>query len=139
MPALVVLAIDVANDMALAFAAALPNAAIVLYADTTAAPATAEDDVPAGALELLRVVLPPADAATVVAGLVTVNALPPSPWLATARVGWARVARADGTGILVPNVGTVDEALVVSSMDAVAGVMASVVDWRFHVPTLAGD
>jgi hypothetical protein len=138
MPASVVLALIVADDMANAFAAHLDNGALVLYADTTAAPATPELAVPAGALEIARFVLP-AVAAVVVDGIVTVGPSGPVPALITGRIGWARVEHAGGSGVMIPNVGTDDEALVVNTLDVVAGQPVTVVDWRFQVDTIHGD
>lgn len=138
MPARMVLAIDVANDMAEVYAMKLDGGALVLYQDTTAAPATAEDPLPVDAVELARFALP-VDASDVVDGVVTMKPLDPVPGLASGRVGWACVARPSGTPVLLPNVGTDDEALVLSSLDVVAGEDVTVVDWSFYVPTLVEE
>lgn len=139
MSARIALALSLADAMAQAFADALDGGALVLYSDTTAAPATPEDAVPGGAVELARFALPGTAAGTVLDGVVTVAALGPIPWLATARVGWARVERTGGAGLLVPNVGIEDEALTLTSMEAVEGQDVTVVEWAFAVPVLVDE
>jgi hypothetical protein len=139
MPARVVLALTIANTMAQVFATGLNGATLVLYEDTTAAPATPEQPVPVNAVELVRFALPNSGAATATDGVVTVAALDPVAWYTSGRVGWARVEYNDATGLMIPNVGTDDEALVLTSLDAVEGAPVSVVAWQFVVPTLQGD
>lgn len=136
MPARVALALTIATDMAQAFADPLDGGALVLYMDGTAAPATPEDPVPDDAVECVRFDLPGVGAAVVVYGVATVAALPPEAAQFTGRIGWARVERADGSGIMLPNVGAGDEALVLTSLEVVEGEPVTVAAWSFVVPTL---
>jgi hypothetical protein len=139
MPARAALSMIVASLMAQAYATALDGGALVLYDDTTAAPATPEDAVPVDAVELARFPLPSVNAATVVDGVATVAPLGPIPWAASGRVGWARVETWGGAGLVLLNVGTVDEALVVTTLDAVQGEDVTVVAWAFQVPALVDE
>lgn len=139
MPASATLAMFVATAMAGAFAAPLDGGAVVLYQDTTAAPAVPEGGIPAGAVELVRFPLPAVGAATVDGMIVTAAAVGPVPALATGRVGWACVFAGSGFPMLVPNVGTNDETLLVSTLDVVAGLPYTLAEWAFVVSTFQGE
>lgn len=133
MPASATLALFVATAMAGAFAAPLDGGAVVLYQDNTAAPAVPEAGIPVGAVELHRFALPAVGAAAIDGDAAIVAAVGPVPALATGRVGWACVFAGNGDAMLTPNVGTVDETLILSTLDLVAGTPYTLAEWRFVV------
>lgn len=129
----VVLAVAYASALAAAWLEPLHGGTLVLYRNDTAAGATPEDPVPDGAVEWARLPIPEtghsiADGVAHVAPLAGVV-------LADGMVGWARVVDAAGDGLLLPNVGMVDEALVVTRLEGVAGDPVAVLDWSFTIPT----
>jgi hypothetical protein len=139
MPARVVLSWTVVDEMAAAFALALDGGRLTLYADSSAAPGTPQDDVLPDVVILAAFDLPLSDAGVVLNGVVTVAPLAPVAAAISGRIGWARVERDTGAGLMLPNVGVDDEALVVSSLDVVEGEPVSVASWQFVVPTISGD
>lgn len=143
MPARLAVAETITAAMAAVAAGALNAGALVFYADTTAAPVHATDPVPLEALELARFPLPAANAAAVATDVdgstVTLAPLAPIAGLASGRIGWARAEDGAGAGLVLPNVGTIDEALIVSSLDVVAGDPVTVVLWAFVIPTVNAE
>lgn len=128
----VLIAVTYASALAAAWLEPLHNGTLVLYRDDTAAGPSPEAAVPDGAVEMARLAIPEIGH-SINAGVAHVAPLAGA-LLADGRIGWARVEDVDGQGLMLPNVGVTDEALVLTRLEGVTGDPIAVLDWSFTIP-----